>query len=73
MHRGLLTPDIRFDGEGVVCKALWCRPFDGELGSGVGSVSVAGHQAAQTKVCNFHNVIFTHQAISCRQVPEERV
>lgn len=39
-----LTPDIRLDGEGIVCKALWCGPLDGKLGPSVGSVCVTSHQ-----------------------------
>lgn len=65
-----LTPDIRLDGEGIVCEALWCSPFDRELGSSMGSVSVTSHQPAQAEVCNFHNMILTDQAVPCSKIPE---
>lgn len=39
----VLTPDVRFDGEFVVGQALGCGPFDRELGSCMGCVSVPGH------------------------------
>ena len=60
---GLLTPHIRLDREGVICKALWCSPLDGELGPSVGSVGVASHQPAQAKVCNLHDMILPDQAV----------
>lgn len=65
-----LTPDIRLDGEGVVCKTLWCSPLDGELGPSMGSISVTSHQPAQAKVCNFHNMILADQAVPCSKIPE---
>lgn len=39
-----LTPDVRFDGEGVVGQALRRCPFDGELGPSMSGVGVSGHQ-----------------------------
>lgn len=65
-----LTPDIRLDGEGIVCEALWCGPLDGKLSSSMGSVRVTSHQPAEAKVCNFHNMIFTNQAVPCSKIPE---
>lgn len=66
----LLTPDIRLDGEGVVCEALWCGPLDGELGPSMGSVGVTSHQPAQTKVCNLYDMIFPDQAVPCSEIPD---
>lgn len=66
-----LTPDIRFDGEGVVCEALWCGPLDGELGPSVGSVGVTSHQPAQTKVCNLYDMVLPNQAVPRCEIPEK--
>jgi len=66
----LLTPDIRLDWEGVVCEALWCSPFDGELGPSVSRVSITRHQPAQAKVCNLHNVILPDQTVPRCEIPE---
>ncbi len=68
--RILLTPDIRLDGEGVVCKALRRSPLDGKLGPCMGSIGVTSHQPAQTKICNFHNVILPNQAVPRSKIPE---
>lgn len=69
----LLTPDIRLDGEGIVCKALWCGPFDGELGPSMGSVGVTCHQPAQPKVGNLHDMILSDQAVPRCKVPERGI
>lgn len=65
-----LTPDIRLDGEGVVCKTFRCSPLDGELGPSVGGVGVTSHQPAQAKVSNFDHMILANQAVSCSKIPE---
>ncbi len=67
-----LTPDIRLDGEGVVRKALWRSPLDGELGPSMGSVGVTSHQPAQAEVCDLHDMIFSDQAVPCRKIPERK-
>lgn len=69
MFENVFTPDIRLDGEGVVCQALWGCPFDGELGPRMGSVCVTSHQPAQAKVCNLHDMILTNQAVPCSKIP----
>lgn len=70
MYEHVFTPDIGLDGEGVVCKALWGSPLDGELGPRMGSIGVTSHQPAQAKVCNFHNMILTNQAVPRSKIPE---
>lgn len=67
-----LTPDIRLDGEGVVREAFGCSPLDGELGSGVGGVSVACHQPAQAEVSNLDHMILADQAVPSSEIPEGR-
>lgn len=69
MFDNVFTPDIRLDGEGVICKAFWGCPFDGELGPRMGSIGVTSHQPAQAKVCNFHDMILTNQAVPCSKIP----
>lgn len=41
-----LTPDVGFNGEGIVGKALWRGPFNRKLGSGMSSIGVSSHQSA---------------------------
>lgn len=57
-HSFLLTPHIGLDGEFVIGQTFRCGPFNGKLGSSMSCVGVSRHQATQTKISHFNQVVF---------------